>query len=204
MHRICIIAVAVLLAVAAAYAQVPTSGNIYGGFSYVNADLISGSRSSLNGWNGSLEGKVFPFVGIVADFSGNYGSQTVQVPGPLEPPVGACPVGGIIISCPPSTGTTSFNVTLHQHNFLFGPRVSFSVGKVRPFAHALFGLSHLAESGSGASGSANSFAYALGGGIDYRLMRLVGWRVQADMLQTRFFSTTQSDFRLSTGLVFRF
>jgi opacity protein-like surface antigen len=200
MHKIIAIASAIFLATTAAYAQVPTSGNIFGGFSYVNADLISGNRSSLNGWNASLEGKVFPFVGIVADFSGNYGSQTVVTP--VRPPsdAPACPVG-IIITCPTEI---SFNVTLHQHNFLFGPRVSFSVGKLRPFAHALFGVSHLAESGSGSSASENSFAYALGGGLDYRLMRVIGWRVQADMLQTRFFSTTQGDFRLSTGLVFRF
>jgi len=197
MQKIVAIAFAMFLAATDAYAQVPTSGNIFGGFSYVNADLISGSRTNLNGWNASLEGKVFPFVGIVADFSGNYGSQAVTVP--LELPVSPCPSSG----CHSSTGTTS-NVTLHQHNFLFGPRVSTSVGKVRPFAHALFGASHLAESGSGASSSANSFAYALGGGLDYRLMRAVGWRIQADMLQTRFFSTTQSDFRLSTGLVLRF
>lgn len=203
MHKIAAIAFAIFLAATAAYAQVPTSGNIFGGFSYANADLISGGRTGLNGWNGSLEGKVFPFLGIVADFSGNYGSQTAQIPS--GPPAGVCPVAGIIIPCPPSPpGTSSINVTLHQHNFLFGPRVSFSVGKLRPFAHALIGASHLAESGSGASGADTSFAYALGGGLDYRLMRLIGWRIQADMLQTRFFSTTQSDFRLSTGVVFRF
>lgn len=198
MHRNYIIAFVIFLAVTAAYAQVPTSGNIYGGFSYVNADLIAGSRSNLNGWNGSLEGKVFPFVGMVADFSGDYGSRTVEVPSGST----VCPVG-VILPCLPM-GTSSINVSLHQHNFLFGPRVSFSVGKVRPFAHALFGASHLTESESGTSSSANSFAYALGGGVDYRLMHFIGWRIQADMLQTRFFSTTQSDFRLSTGLVFRF
>jgi len=204
MQKIAAIAFAIILAATAAYAQVPTSGNIFGGYSYVNADLISGTRSNLNGWNASLEGKVFPFVGIVADFSGNYGSQTVQVPGPTALPVGACPVGGIIISCPPITGTTSFNVTLHQHNFLFGPRVSTSVGRVRPFAQVLFGASHLAEGGSGATGSATSFAYAVGGGLDYRLMRPIAWRVQVDLLQTRFFSITQNDVRVSTGVVLRF
>jgi len=198
MQKAAAIAFVIFLAAAGAHAQVPTSGNIFGGFSYVNADLISGSRTNLNGWNASLEGKVFPFVGIVADFSGNYGTQTVQVPSGST----ACPVG-VILPCLP-VGTSSINVSLHEHNFLFGPRVSTSVGKVRPFAHALFGVSHLAESGSGASGSANSFAYALGGGLDYRFMPAGGWRVQADMLQTRFFSATQNDFRLSTGLVLRF
>lgn len=198
MRKVSIIVFAIVLVGVAAQAQVPTSGNIFGGYSYTSADLIAGSRSNLNGWNGSLEGKVFPFVGMVADFSGDYGSRTVEVPSGST----VCPVG-VILPCLPM-GTSSINVSLHQHNFLFGPRVSFSVGKLRPFAHALFGASHLTESGSGSSASENSFAYALGGGIDYRLMRAIGWRVQADMLQTRFFSTTQNDFRLSTGLVFRF
>jgi predicted membrane protein len=32
----------------------------------------------------------------------------------------------------------------------------------------------------------------------------IGWRVQADMLQTRFFSSTQNNFRLSPGIVLHF
>jgi hypothetical protein len=44
----------------------------------------------------------------------------------------------------------------------------------------------------------------LGGGIDYRLIHGIGLRVQGDMLQTRFFSGTQNNFRLSTGIVLHF
>ncbi len=51
------------------YAQIP-SGNVYLGYSYMSADLLSSGRTNMNGWNGSLEGKVLPFIGIVADFSG--------------------------------------------------------------------------------------------------------------------------------------
>ena len=91
-----------------------------------------------------------------------------------------------------------------MHNVLFGPRVSVSVGKVTPFAHALFGVSRISESASGFSDSDTSFATALGGGVDYRLIHGLGWRVQADMLQTRFFSDTQNNFRLSTGIVLNF
>ena len=201
MQKIVAIAFAIILAATAAYAQVPTSGNIFGGYSYVNADLISGTRSNLNGWNASLEGKVFPFVGIVADFSGNYGSQTVQVPGPTALPVGACPVGGIIISCPPITGTTSFNVTLHQHNFLFGPRVSFPAGRFRPFGEFLVGVAHANANGIGTD---NSFATAVGGGIDYRIIRPIAWRFQGDYIHTSLFGGAQNNVRLSTGIVLRF
>jgi hypothetical protein len=151
-----------LLTLSAA-AQVPTSGNIFFGYSYNHANF-AGSGINLNGWDGSLEGKVLPHVGIVADVSGQYGS------------------GDSI------------------HSAIFGPRVSISFGKIRPFAHALLGVSHF--SGNGASDT--SFADALGGGVDYRMFRVLGWRFQLDALQTRFFGGSQDDFRFSTGLVFHF
>jgi hypothetical protein len=53
-------------------------------------------------------------------------------------------------------------------------------------------------------GSDTSFAHAIGGGIDFKPVPLIGWRVQGDFLQTRFFSGTQNNFRLSTGIVLHF
>jgi hypothetical protein len=167
-------------------AQVPTSGNVFFGYSYASADTNSNDRASLNGWNGSLEGKVFPWIGVVADFSGHYGSESFLQLG---------------IPCPPNC---SASVDTNVYNVLFGPRVSVAVGRIRPFAHALFGVGHISASASGVSASDTSFATALGGGVDYRLFHAIGWRVQADMLQTRFFDDTQNNFRLSTGLVLHF
>jgi hypothetical protein len=86
--------------------------------------------------------------------------------------------------------------------YLFGPRVSVSVGKLTPFAHALFGAGH--ESLNAVSASDTSFATALGGGADYKQIPAVGWRFQGDFVQTRFFSNTQNDFRFSTGIVLHF
>ena len=121
-----------------ASAQIPTSGNVFFGYSYYNSDLLSLGRSSFNGWNGSLEGRVFPFVGLVADISGNYGSQHVPI---------LCPE----LICPTES------VSAHEQNFLFGPRVSVSAGKFRPFAEALFGAGHVSVNGGG---SDTSFAVA--------------------------------------------
>lgn len=45
-----------------AAAQVPSAGNVYFGYTYYNTNL-SLNRGSLNGWEGSLEGKLFPFLG---------------------------------------------------------------------------------------------------------------------------------------------
>jgi hypothetical protein len=78
------------------------------------------------------------------------------------------------------------------------------VGKFRPFAHALLGGGHINVSASGLSNSSTSFADALGGGLDYHLIPLISWRIQADALQTRFFSGTQNNVRVSTGIVVHF
>ena len=181
-RKVAITVCTLLLFAGAASSQVP-SGNVFVGYSYYNADLSSLGRSSLNGWNGSLEGKVLPWVGIVADFSGHYGSENVPR-GCLTP--GLCP---------------NISINIHEFDFLFGPRVSVTVGKIRPFGEALFGGGHISTNGAG---SDTSFVTALGGGIDYHLIPLVALRVEGDYVQTRFFSTTQNNVRLSTGIVVRF
>ena len=179
-----------LLFAGLASAQVPTSGNVFFGYSYYNTDLSSIDRANTNGWEASVEGKVIPFLGFVADFDSHYGSQNFSGCGVPPPQLG----GGV---CP-----GGFNASVTEHNFLFGPRVSVSVGKFRPFAEALFGGAHV-DANNGV-GSDNSFATALGGGLDYKIIRPIAWRFQGDYVQTRFFSTTQNNVRLSTGIVLQF
>jgi len=168
----------------------PPSGNVYFGYSRTDTNLTPGQSTGLNGWNGSVEGKVLPFIGLVADFSGHYGSQNVPVACPLQ----------ILPPCSPQPS----NVDVSEYNFLFGPRVSFKISKFRPFVHALIGAGHIHESASALSNSDTSFADALGGGLDYHLIPLISWRFQADALQTRFFNGSQNNLRFSTGLVVHF
>jgi hypothetical protein len=168
-----------------ASAQVPTSGNVFFGYSFYNTDLSSIDRANTNGWEASVEDKVIPFLGFVADVDSHYGSQNFP----------ACTVG-LTVSC------GSFNASITERNFLFGPRVSASVGKFRPFAEALFGGAHVDVNNGG--GSDTSFATALGGGLDYKIIRPIAWRFQGDYVQTRFFGTTQNNVRISTGIVLRF
>jgi hypothetical protein len=190
MRKIGFIALALLLFAGLASAQVPTSGNVFFGYSYYNASPlpVETGRSNLNGWEGSFEGKIIPWFGVVADFSEHYGDAS-SCPIPVQP-AGSGPGQ---ISCP--------NVISHEQNFLFGPRVSISVRKFRPFAQALFGGGHMNTNGFG---SDTSFATALGGGLDYKIIRPVAWRFQGDYIQTRSFGATQNNVRLSTGIVFRF
>jgi opacity protein-like surface antigen len=182
-----IVSILVVLTTAAC-AQVP-SGNVFVGYSYLSADVSSSNRANLNGWNASVEGKVLPFIGIVGEFSGYYGSVVVGNPACTAVPGVPCP---------------ALSASTNIHSFLFGPRVSVSVKKVRPFAQALVGAGHISESASLVSDSDTSFAYALGGGVDYHLVPLISWRLQADLLQTRFFSNTQNNVRISTGIVIHF
>ena len=201
MSRILKIAVLVCLVTSAAMAQLP-GGNIFFGYSYDHASVatpaplrdvggVVGSGSAgLNGWNASAEMKFLPLIGIVADFSGHYGSQTV---------IAVC---GFISPCV----NIQENMDNTVYHFLVGPQLSFTVGRVRPFAHGLFGAGHLSESTTARPFSATdtAFAYALGGGIDYRLLGPLRWRVQGDFLHDQFFGLTQNNFRFSTGRVLHF
>ncbi len=179
MLRTFFVSVLLLFSSLALHAQ---GSNLFIGYSYLSADSPAGDHANLNGWNGSLEGKIFPFVGIVADVSGHYGQQTI---------FSGCGQA----NCSP------FDVSTQQHAVVFGPRVSVSVGKIRPFAHFLVGAAHVSLKDNG---SDTSFAETIGGGVDYKVLPLIALRLQGDFLQTRFFDGTQDDFRFSTGLVFHF
>jgi hypothetical protein len=178
LHKRIAIVFGLLMMTAAGFAQVPTSGNVFLGYSFNRADTGLSDRVNLNGWEGSVEGKVVPHVGIVADFGGQYGKLTI-----------------------PSQGVDERD---RIQSYLFGPRVSFSVGKIRPFAHVLIGAAQFHATAGGFSNSETDFADAIGGGIDYHLIPRVSWRVQADALQTHFFGERQNDGRFSTGLVVKF
>lgn len=91
-------------------------------------------------------------------------------------------------------------------NFLFGPTVSYNeMERVKPFAHALFGVSRAGAGFAGLDVSDTAFAMALGGGVDVGVHKNLAVRlIQADYLMTRFGSETQNNARISTGVVFRF
>ena len=182
--------VALVIAFAArANAQLGSHGNIFVGYSYTRLPQdppISGS-SGLNGWDGSVEFKMAPWVGGVAEVGGVYGTRIIETP---------CPPGG------GGCGPVSQDAKLHT--FLCGPRLSAGAGRIRLFGHGLFGAALLSENGSGFSSSHTAFATTLGGGLDCRLAHGVAWRVQGDDLITAFPSQTLNSFRFSTGVVFRF
>ncbi len=85
------------------------------------------------------------------------------------------------------------------NTFLFGPEVSWPA-RVSPVTHVLFRGAH----GSSGGFSDTSWAMAIGGEIDTRLVHGLYWRViQGDCLPTHFSGAREDNARLSTGIVFK-
>ncbi len=197
MRKISTIGCAVFLFSVLAEAQIPTGGNVFFGYSYSRGNAFTRNFAppptpanpsiNMSGWAASVEGKYLPWIGVVADFDWHYGSR------------------GVTQCTPPGcTSTTPFRLNASRHELTIGPRVSVSVGKYTPFAQLLIGLAHQTDSGRGMSNSDTTFATAIGGGLDYKLIKGVAWRVQLDSIHTHFFGSAQNDLRFSTGIVFRF
>ena len=195
----------------AASLSAQTAGNLYFGYSFVSNNLhvdkflgedgsySANGRGNLNGWNLSGEMKVFRWIGVAADVNGSYGSVPIDFV--FNP---------VVVQNHPTSINTNF------YTFLFGPRVSVQVGKIRPFAEVLVGLaSQKLDLGGSLPDSEHdhNLATAYGGGLDYRVSRRLAWRVQADYVASRLFqglqintfsTPVQHNFRFSTGIVFRF
>lgn len=216
-----------LLACSFSVGQDSSKVQVFGGYSFLNLDNggiaggqldtvfgapggTFGTSSSFNGWEAQLQFKAKKNIGIVADFSGNYGNLFTAASG--------SGVSGL-----PST---------QSYSFLFGPEISASRGKISPFVHALFGVNRLSSSSTNSlsgvsflslpSVSDTAFAMALGGGVDYNINSKFGLRLgQFDYLYTGQNMNTfannifggntfsglsghQNNLRFSTGIVFRF
>jgi len=170
-------------------AQLPTSGNAFFGYSYSGARVFaSGSNIGINanGWEGSVEGKFFPWLGVVADLDWHYGGHSFTTCAPTP--------------CTPRAVT----VNASRHNLLFGPRASSSKGRYTPFAELLMGFGHQTDSGGGISDSDTGFAFAVGGGVDYKLIKGVAGRLQLDSIHNSLFGQGQTNLRISAGIVFKF
>src|SRR5581483_6195905 len=198
LRKSCLAAAWVVLFATFAKSQIPTGGNVFFGYSFAQGDVFTGSTvpnllarsgtANMNGWEGSLEGKYLPWIGVVADFDWHYGGRRFTQSCAVVPP------------CPART----FQLNTSRHAVLFGPRVSISAGRLTPFAHFLLGFVHQSDTGGGISNSDLAFARAVGGGLDYKLIKGIAWRLQGDSVHTSLFGGSQDNLRLSTGVVFGF
>jgi outer membrane immunogenic protein len=108
-------------------------------------------------------------------------------------------------------GGTSVDTNLVT--YMFGPQFYFHpFGRFMPFAQELFGGAHSSSTGFGIPGSRNSFAMALGGGVDMPLKGHLSVRLgPVDYLMTNFSEPVagggrklQNNLRVSGGVRWRF
>jgi hypothetical protein len=185
--RLALLALLWLLECAGA-AQRSNSSNVFAGYSFEGANLFSGQHANMNGWNVSAESKLRSFVGVVGDVSGHYGSAIVFNPlcSDFSPP-------GCFL-----------NNRVSQYYFQGGVRGSYEIGKIRPYAEALVGGVYTIETALGVSTTRVSFAETLAAGLDYRITRRFGWRLEAGWVTSGSSASRQNNARASTGLVVRF
>lgn len=133
---------------------------------------------NFHGWNVSVTGNVTQRFGVVADFSGHYGSE----------------IDGALL------------VKEDAHSFLFGPRFTFRRKRVSPFVYALFGVTRFRASatvsGQTFSDVDTGFSSAVGGGMDIKLNDRVAIRAfQLDYFRPNFFGEAHNRGRLAFGVV---
>ncbi|HZD96420.1 MAG TPA: OmpA family protein [Candidatus Sulfotelmatobacter sp.] len=164
--------------------------DLFAGYSFVRFSTNTAGVKETFNWHGldaSLAGNVNRWFSLVADF-GFYRIKDL----------------------PP-------NISGSAYTFLFGPRFSHRGERWTPFLHALFGAARLSDiqatppTGSAFfknSFSTNSFATALGGGVDANFNKHIGFRIfQAEYLLTKFTDSNdnkQNNLRASAGLVLHF
>lgn len=161
----------VFLALVPAMAQEIPKAEVFGGYSW--------SGGNFHGWNTSVTGNITKRLGIVADFSGHYGSEL-----------------GLV------------RVDQHAHSFLFGPRISFRGKRLTPFAYSLFGATRFAESavisGQRLSAVSTGFSLAIGGGLDVKVNERVAIRAfQLDYFRPIVNDEPNNRGRLAFGVVLR-
>jgi opacity protein-like surface antigen len=169
-----------------------------------------GIGSNFNGWSAEAQYNFDRWIGIAADFGGEYGT-----------PITAR-----------TSGVTGLP-TMTEYSYLVGPVVSYRTkSRFTPYAHALFGWDRASLAASTITGSRSpvaassstytAFATVFGGGVDYKLTKHFALRLaQADYFRTtldlnslygnafgagRFqgLPTRETNIRVSTGIAIWF
>jgi outer membrane protein OmpA-like peptidoglycan-associated protein len=165
-------------------ALITPKAEVFAGYQYVNirpGDPFNDFNT--HGGIGSFEYNLHKYLGLVAEFSGGRGHRTV----------GSSRVGNNLVT------------------YLFGPQLNVRRWNYAvPFAHFLVGGANTDKGLTGLSSGNNSFALAIGGGVDLVPVRQIAIRVfQADYVMTNFSgpnvggNSRQDNLRLGAGIVLR-
>ena len=168
----------------------------------INGVIVPHGYAAPAGVETSLIRNFNRYVGLKADFSAHFNDET----GP-----------GNVIVCNPACTTATQTVQFRSrvYNFLAGPELKArNHTRFTPFAHVLGGVAHTSANFTtpgptfnlSLEKSDNSFAMALGGGLDIRASKRVSFRGMMDYNPVFANDSTggRRDFiRLSLGILFR-
>jgi hypothetical protein len=175
MRRFFVVLGLLLVAAAPAMAQNTPQLEVFGGYTYLRA--TGRANINMNGWQASTAVNFNDWLGLAADVSGVYEGRL----------------------------SGDFN----WHSIVAGPRFTYRKEEATaPFMHVLFGVTRANDEFNtligGGTTSTNTFTTVVGGGIDFKIGDR--WAVRAgqlDWVLTKFLNDTQSNFRYSAGVVFR-
>ncbi len=186
--------------------------DLYGGFAYTN--FLAGpaliQRSNMGGWEAGATYWLGWHWGLLADAREYIGTSGVypNTAGPGQPPY-----------CTPFSTTCNNNRTITgprimQYYFMAGPEYRMiRRAKASATVHATFGqawgifdaatLHGLDVQTIGLFATQWTFASAIGGTFDYNYSPRIAFRVQPELLMTRYGGTFQQNFGFSAGPIFR-
>jgi hypothetical protein len=151
-------------------------------FNGARVDLAS-ERKSYNGFTAEFNQNVTRHVGIVTSFTGSFDETGYA----------------------DLNSGRVFNAKVQRYDLLIGPRYNWRTSRVTPFAHALFGLTHMRANFDDPlvqrKKADTAFAMAFGGGLDIHAGEHIDIRpIMVDYLPTFFNSTRQDNFRAGAGI----
>jgi opacity protein-like surface antigen len=161
------------------------------GFNYIYLDQAYPETKNLYGVNASIFVNATSWLGVGGEFMYGFGTHSITIP-----------------------FFSKADIDSQRYVYVFGPRITiWHNAQFRVFAEALAGGAQADAqisvqspfSSITRSASDDSFATALGGGLDWRIANHLSWRIlQADYLGTNFGNDWQDNFRASTGIVYSF
>ena len=166
-----------------------------------NAFVGANYSAAKAGFEASIIRNFSKRFGIKGDFSAHFNNESAS--GPITACTPAC-----------TTVTQGFQLKTRVYNFLAGPEFKARNNtRFTPFAHVLAGVAHTSATFTTPSPtfnlllkkSDNSFAMALGGGIDIRASKRISFRGLMDYNPVFVHDSTSGTrdlFRLSLGVLF--
>lgn len=173
------------------------TAEVFGGYSYAKANPEAPlPKQNMHGWVGAASAYANSWFGAGVEIAGQFG----KLPAP--------------------SGVSAPSLSFKEYSYMAGPQFRFvNMQRVQSSFKVLlggvFGQVNL-DSSTTAAGAQQLGAAGYGGfnqtkfaalfavPVDITITKLIAWRVEPGLYLTDFNKTKQSNFRFSTGLVFRF